>query len=515
MSDMFYGCSSLNELDLSSFNTSNVTNMRDMFSDCSSLSELDLSSFDTSNVTNMSDMFYGCSSLNELDLSAFNTNNVTNVDFMFANSTKLSKIYVNNNCNMSEATCWRTFNNCISLIGGNGTKYDSSHVHGSYAVIDTSDYPGYFTMKKCEVTFSSGSGATGTAPEAQSYEAYSEILLPENTFTYTGYKFAGWSDGNNTYQPIDKYSLNNKDVTFTAVWQANPTPTAQPTPVPTVVVTTTPTPSPVVPTTTVSPTSVPTVAPSTPAPTVAPELNVGDFVNRCYSVALGRDADSEGYKYWVDNLNNGAACGAQVGYGFIFSAEYINKNRSNEDFVKDLYSMYFDREPDEGGYNYWMDMLEDGVSRETVFAGFANSLEFYNLCTKYGVTQGLYFEGVDNTQQGGINCFVARLYKVCFNRLPDMAGQNGWVLKLYNGEVTGTSCSYGFVFSPEFIGKNPSNEEFVNYMYQAFFGREADEAGFNAWVKVLNDGGSYEDVFNGFTGSAEFFNLCASYQIIP
>ncbi|MCQ2533817.1 MAG: DUF4214 domain-containing protein [Clostridia bacterium] len=271
------------------------------------------------------------------------------------------------------------------------------------------------------------------------------------------------------------------------------------------------------PTSTVAPTSTPTAVPSTPAPTVvpttAPELNVGDFVNRCYMVALCRDADTEGYKYWVNNLNNGAVCGAQVGYGFIFSSEYIGKNRSNEDFVKDLYSMYFDREPDVDGYHYWMNMLEDGVSRETVFAGFANSLEFYNLCTKYGVTQGYYLVGVDNTQQGGINCFVARLYQVCFNRLPDMAGQNGWVDKLYKGEVTGTSCAYGFVFSPEFIGQKPSNEEFVNYMYAAFFGREADSAGFNAWVSVLNDGGSYEDVFNGFTGSIEFYNLCAEYGI--
>ena len=82
-----------------------------------------------------------------------------------------------------------------------------------------------------------------------------------------------------------------------------------------------------------------------------------------------------------------------------------------------------------------------------------------------------------------------------------------------DGDVSGTTCAYGFVFSPEFIGKNPSNEDFVNYMYAAFFGREADEAGFNAWVDTLNNGGSYEDVFAGFSGSAEFANLCASYGI--
>ena len=35
MSYMFYGCSSLKELNLNNFNTNNVTNVRAMFSRCS------------------------------------------------------------------------------------------------------------------------------------------------------------------------------------------------------------------------------------------------------------------------------------------------------------------------------------------------------------------------------------------------------------------------------------------------------------------------------------------------
>ncbi|MCQ2534539.1 MAG: DUF4214 domain-containing protein [Clostridia bacterium] len=259
----------------------------------------------------------------------------------------------------------------------------------------------------------------------------------------------------------------------------------------------------------------PTPAIPTVAPTPTPELSIGDFVKRCYNVALGREPDEGGFNYWVDNLNNGSACGAQVGYGFIFSQEYINKNRTNEEFVTDLYSMYFGRTPDSEGFKYWVDKLNAGEDRENIFAGFANSLEFYNLCTKYGVVQGLYIVGVPNDIQGGVNCFVARMYSVCLNRLPDMEGQSGWVLKLMNGEVTGTSLSYGFVFSPEFIGNNPSKGEFVACMYRAFFGREPDQDGFNSWVSVLAFGGSYEDVFNGFTGSLEFANLCNSYGINP
>ena len=46
------------ELDLSGFNTSNVTNMSQMFARMSNLTTLDLSNFDTSQVTDMSGMFF-------------------------------------------------------------------------------------------------------------------------------------------------------------------------------------------------------------------------------------------------------------------------------------------------------------------------------------------------------------------------------------------------------------------------------------------------------------------------
>lgn len=306
-----------------------------------------------------------------------------------------------------------------------------------------------------------------------------------------------------------------------------PTPTEPPTtPTPTEPPTTpTPTEPPMTPTPTEPPmTPTPTEAPTTPtptpkptatiAPTPTPKLGVGDFVTRCYRVALSREPDPAGYEYWVDSLNNGQACGAQVGYGFIFSSEYIEKNTSNEQYVNDLYAMYFGRKPDEGGFKYWLDQLNDGVTREEVFAGFANSQEFYNLCMDYGVVSGMYLVGVPNDMQGGINCFVARLYKVCLNRLPDITGQAGWVLKLRNGEVSGSTCAYGFVFSPEFMNLGLNDTDFVCYMYRAFFGREADEEGLEYWVSRLQDGtDTREDVFRGFSGSLEFMNLCAGYGI--
>ena len=53
----------IKKLNLSNFNTNNVTDMSYMFTECSKLQELDLSNFNTNKVTDMSYMSHGCSSI--------------------------------------------------------------------------------------------------------------------------------------------------------------------------------------------------------------------------------------------------------------------------------------------------------------------------------------------------------------------------------------------------------------------------------------------------------------------
>ena len=144
MSYMFWNSKST-MLDVSNFNTSKVTNMSYMFWNSKS-TMLDVSNFNTSNVTNMSYMFSG-SKATTLDLSNFNTSNVTNMAQMFNSSTNLKTIYVSNKFNTDKVTSSTyMFNGCTKLVGGAGTKYNSSYVDKTYARIDggTSN-PGYFT----------------------------------------------------------------------------------------------------------------------------------------------------------------------------------------------------------------------------------------------------------------------------------------------------------------------------------------------------------------------------------
>ena len=89
LNNMFYGCLSLNKLNLSQYNTQYVSNMSNMFNGCSSLINLDLSNFNTEYVYDMSYMFNGCSSLINLNLSKFNTEYVNNMSYMFSGCSSL------------------------------------------------------------------------------------------------------------------------------------------------------------------------------------------------------------------------------------------------------------------------------------------------------------------------------------------------------------------------------------------------------------------------------------------
>ena len=86
---MFCATSNCTEMDLSGFDTSNVTDMSYMFNNSAATSLGDLSGWNTSNVADMSSMFNG-SRATSLDLSGWNTSNVTNMGYMFSESNATS-----------------------------------------------------------------------------------------------------------------------------------------------------------------------------------------------------------------------------------------------------------------------------------------------------------------------------------------------------------------------------------------------------------------------------------------
>ena len=133
-SEMFYyrpfpeGIKDIKDLDLSNFDTSNVTNMRAMFYNMPKLTSLDLSNFNTSKVTTMSYMFYNMSSLTSLNLSNFDTSNVTDMSIMFANMFSLTSLNLSNFDTSKVTDMSAMFNNMHSLTSLNLSNFDTSKV---------------------------------------------------------------------------------------------------------------------------------------------------------------------------------------------------------------------------------------------------------------------------------------------------------------------------------------------------------------------------------------------------
>ena len=156
MAYMFYGNTSLENIDFSGWNTSQVENFSGMFEKMSAIKELDLTSFDTSSaidffsmfrdmsnltniiygekwntssVTDMTLMFAGTSSIETLNLEKYDTSNVENMNRMFENAKKLKNIIYGEKWNTSNVKNMSSmFAGTSSIETLNLEKYDTSKV---------------------------------------------------------------------------------------------------------------------------------------------------------------------------------------------------------------------------------------------------------------------------------------------------------------------------------------------------------------------------------------------------
>ena len=131
--------------------TDNVRDMESMFAECSSLTDLDVSTFVTKNVKNMRYMFYNCSGMRRLDLTNFNTGKLTDMYRMFNGCFAMRVIFAGQDWTTEKVTSGEeVFDDCTNIVGGETTTYSADHTDYTYARIDGgygTDKAGYFTLK--------------------------------------------------------------------------------------------------------------------------------------------------------------------------------------------------------------------------------------------------------------------------------------------------------------------------------------------------------------------------------
>ncbi|MDR2591028.1 MAG: DUF4214 domain-containing protein [Oscillospiraceae bacterium] len=227
-----------------------------------------------------------------------------------------------------------------------------------------------------------------------------------------------------------------------------------------------------------------------------------------YRNIFNRTPDTSGLNHWHTLLTNGNATGAGIAHAFIFSVEYQRLNTSNEAFVDMLYRSLLRRAPDNQRAN-WINLLNNNLPREDVFASFVNSAEYIRISAEHGVVHG----GYTPPAAGMARVFVTRLYRTTLNRAADENGLNSWHSRLRDGTSTGSSIAYNFIFSPEMHNRNLTDSQFVDILYNALLGRAPDAYGRDAWISRLQGSMSRYDVFVGFVTSPEYARLCTEYGI--
>ncbi len=263
-----------------------------------------------------------------------------------------------------------------------------------------------------------------------------------------------------------------------------------------------------------------------PGPDPDPEPDhVVAFVSRMYSIILERNPEEGGLQYWTDLLRTKQIDGAGFANGVVMSAEYINKNDSDEIYVTKLYRTFLNREPDAPGYADWVHQLKQGYTRKKILKGFVNSLEFTDICAAYGIDRGTmeltdeenarsdYNLHIDVEQ---VKAYVTRLYNTILERDPDETGFNDWLNVITTRQqLAATVAKVGFFESQEYAMKNRTNEEFVRDCYHSLLGREPEEAGYADWVGRLSRGEMTraEVIETGFGQSEEFFNILRQYGL--
>ena len=128
MSNMFRGCTSLESLNLQNLKLSAAETLDSMFHSCVSLKEIDFSNLDASRVTTMYGMFNGCSSMTSINLSNLELGSVTDMSYLFHNCRQASKIDLLNLNTKTVQNMSHLFYECSALSSLNLSNLDTSSV---------------------------------------------------------------------------------------------------------------------------------------------------------------------------------------------------------------------------------------------------------------------------------------------------------------------------------------------------------------------------------------------------
>ena len=146
-----------------------------------------------------------------------------------------------------------------------------------------------------------------------------------------------------------------------------------------------------------------------------------------------------------------------------------------------FYSTYLHRAADALGRAFWVNDLLGGLSESQVAEGFLTSAEYQQA-------------------HAGTTAYLFGLYADVLGRTPDPAGLD-YLEAAAQGGVSPAQIADGF------LGSLEADAQRVGGYYRNYLGRDADAAGAQVWLSLLQSGQlSDAQVAQAFLASDEFFS---------
>lgn len=135
-----------------------------------------------------------------------------------------------------------------------------------------------------------------------------------------------------------------------------------------------------------------------------------------------------------------------------------------------------------------------------------NKTETSDVHTFIGIALIKFVDTYTSVHIDGMSGQVYRLYQAAFDRKPDPTGLGFWIYNAETNQLTMEAMAGHFLDSQESIklyGQNPSNARLVTAAYTNVLHRPPEQAGFDWWVSVMNEGVSKQSMLYSFSESPE------------
>lgn len=119
-----------------------------------------------------------------------------------------------------------------------------------------------------------------------------------------------------------------------------------------------------------------------------------NYLSNAYIKAFDRDEiDMEGFNFWIKKLSNKEIGAVEFILNLLNTDEFIKISKDPEDKIKRLYAVIFNREPDNSGFNFWVNEynndLEYSNDEKTSINNIVNRMlesdEFKEICVELNI----------------------------------------------------------------------------------------------------------------------------------